>query len=283
MSPDKVGEKMDSFRRQVEEAASFIRSRVLDLPRIGMILGTGLGGVVSDFSESTVVPYGEIPHYPLSTVLSHHGQLVCGKWAGKPILVMQGRFHLYEGYSPAQVSFPIRVMQALGVKMLILSNAAGGLNPHFRSGELMLVTDHINFTGQNPLVGSNIDEWGPRFPDMTEPYSKRLQKIAVDAAISERILLHRGVYIGVLGPSMETAAETRFFRAVGADAIGMSMVMEAITAVHSGMEVLGISAISNVNLPDYYLPADLDQIIQNAQEAGEKLSPLLKKILEGLD
>lgn len=274
---------MDTFRRQVEEAAAFIRSRVPDLPRVGMVLGTGLGGVVDDFSKATTIPYEEIPHYPVSTVLSHHGRLVCGEWAGRSVLAMQGRFHLYEGYSPKQVSFPIRVMQALGIRVLVLSNAAGGLNPQFQAGELMLVTDHINFTGQNPLVGPNIDDWGPRFPDMTEPYSKRLQKIAVDAALTERIPLHRGVYIGVLGPSMETAAETRFFRTIGADAIGMSMVMEVITAVHAGMEVLGISAISNVNLPDYYLPADLDQIIQKAQEAGEKLGPLLKRILEGID
>jgi purine-nucleoside phosphorylase len=274
---------MDSFRRQVEEAASFIRSRVSDVPETGMVLGTGLGGMVDDFSNTTVIPYEEIPNFPLSTVMSHHGQLVCGEWAGKSVLAMQGRFHLYEGYTPRQVSFPIRVMQALGIRLLILSNAAGGLNPHFGAGELMLITDHINLTGQNPLVGANIDEWGPRFPDMTEPYSKRLQKIAVDAALSERIPLHRGVYIGVLGPSMETAAETRFFRTIGADAIGMSMIMEVITAVHTGIEVLGISAISNVNLPDYYLPADLDHIILKAREAGEKLSPLLKKILEGID
>jgi purine-nucleoside phosphorylase len=255
----------------------------LDLPKAGIVLGTGLGGIVDEFSEITVIPYEEIPHYPVSTVMSHHGRLVCGKWAGTLVLAMQGRFHLYEGYSPKQVSFPIRVMKALGIQVLILSNAAGGLNPHFRAGELMLVTDHINYTGQNPLVGQNIDEWGVRFPDMTEPYSKRLQRIAIDAAVSERIPLHRGVYIGVLGPSMETAAETRFFRTIGADAIGMSMIMEAITAVHSGMEVLGISAISNVNLPDYYQPADLDQVIMKAQEAGEKLNPLLKKILQGID
>jgi len=192
---------------------------------------------------------------------------------------MQGRIHLYEGYTPKQVSFPLRIMAALGIHTLILSNAAGGLNPQFRGGDLMLITDHINLTGRNPLLGPNVDEWGPRFPDMAEPYSRRLQELAVRTALAEKIQLHRGVYAGVLGPSLETAAETRFLRMIGADAVGMSIVMESITAVHAGLDVLGISVITNVNLPDHYKPVPLDEIISTAEEAGPKLMFLLGKLL----
>jgi purine-nucleoside phosphorylase len=273
---------MELFQKQVEEAAGYIRSRLEREPRIGLILGTGLSGVGEAMENQIALSYDEIPHFPRSTAPSHKGQLVCGAWAGKPVMAMQGRFHLYEGYTPKQVTFPIRIMAALGIRTLILSNAAGGLNPQFRSGDLMLITDHINLTGHNPLLGPNVDEWGPRFPEMTEPYSPRLQDLAIKTALAERVHLNRGVFVGVSGPNLETAAETRFFRIIGADAIGMSVIMECITAVHAGLDVLGISVITNVNLPDHYTPVPVDKIIATAEEAGPKLMALLGKILEQL-
>lgn len=271
---------MINLKRKVDEAAAFIRPYLDGAPCIGLILGTGLGGIVDAMDKSVALSYETIPHYPVSTVASHHGQLVFGKWGGKPVLAMQGRFHLYEGYAPREVTFPIRVLRALGVKMVVLSNAAGGLNPNFQPGDLMLVSDHINLTGHNPLVGSNIDQWGVRFPDMTEPYSRRLLDLAAETALARRIRLHRGVYAGVLGPSLETAAETRFLRAIGADAVGMSMVMEVIAAVHAGLEVLGVSVITNLNLPDCYQPALLDDVISTAAGAGKQLGELLEGVLE---
>jgi purine-nucleoside phosphorylase len=271
---------MNNLKRKAEEAAAFIRPYLDCTPGIGLILGTGLGEMVETMDRTVVLSYETIPHYPVSTVPSHYGQLVFGRWGGKPVIAMQGRFHLYEGYSPQEVSFPIRVLQELGVKILVLSNAAGGLNPDFQAGDLMLVTDHINLTGRNPLIGPNVDEWGARFPDMTEPYSRRLLQLATQTALTERIPLNRGVYAGVLGPNLETAAETRFLKMIGADAVGMSMIMEVITAVHAGMEVLGISVITNLNLPDCYQPAELDEIIATATNAGKQLSPLLAKVLE---
>ena len=271
---------MDTLKRKAQEAAAFIMPHLDCTPDVGVILGTGLGGIVDMMDETVALSYETIPHYPLSTVPSHYGRLVFGKWGGKPVLAMQGRFHLYEGYSPLEVSFPIRVLQELGVKILVLSNAAGGLNPDFEPGDLMLVTDHINLTGCNPLVGRNVDNWGVRFPDMTEPYSRRLIRLTAEIALAEGIRLTRGVYSGVLGPSLETAAETRFLRTIGADAVGMSLIMEVITAVHAGMEVLAISVITNLNLPDCYQPANLDNIIATASAAGKRLGPLLAKVLE---
>jgi len=267
---------MEGFRRNVVEAAAYIRSHIDLTPRIGLVLGTGLGGAVECIEPSAAISYQDIPHYPVSTVEGHEGRLVCGRWMGQPVMVMQGRFHLYEGYSPRQISFPIRVMKALGTEILIVCSAAGGLNPLFEAGNLMIVSDHINLTGHNPLIGPNADEWGPRFPDMTEPYSRRLQALARDAAVKERVPMQRGVYVGVLGPSLETAAETRLLKAAGADAVGMSMVMEVITAVHAGIEVLGIAVITNVNLPDHYQPAILEEIIATAEKAGTALTRLLE-------
>ncbi len=273
---------MEQFRKKVEEAARYVGTCITGSPRIGLILGTGLGKVVHAMENAMVLPYEDIPHCPRSTVTSHHGRLVTGTWARQPVLAMQGRFHLYEGYSPLDISFLIRVMRALGIDTLCISNAAGGLNPHFKAGELMLITDHINFTGQTPLVGPNVDAWGDRFPDMTEPYCKALRETARREAIQLGIPLHQGIYVGVVGPNMETAAETRFLRAMGADAVGMSTVMEVITAAHAGMKVLGISAISNVNLPDRYLPAPLEEIIATAERAGKDLAGLLEQILPKL-
>lgn len=270
---------MELFRRNVEEAAAFVRSQLEVRPEIGLILGTGLGGVAESIENATVIPYSAIPHFPISTVLSHQGQLACGRWATKPIIAMQGRFHLYEGYTPQEISFPIRVMKALGVHLIIISAAAGGLNPQFKAGDLMLISDHINLTGQNPLRGPNCNEWGPRFPDMAEPYSRSLQDLVVRTALSEKLPLQRGVYVGVPGPSLETAAETRFLRTIGADAVGMSVIMEVIAAVHSCMDVVGIAVITNVNLPDCYQPAVLEEIVAVAEQAGPKLVRLMEKLL----
>ncbi|MHC1727936.1 MAG: purine-nucleoside phosphorylase [Syntrophobacteraceae bacterium] len=270
---------MIGIRVKVAEATAHIKPYLDHEPAIGLILGTGLGGIIDEMDKTVVLPYADIPHSPVSTVTSHHGQLVLGNWAGKSIIALQGRFHLYEGYTPMQISFPIRVLRSLGVKTLVISNAAGGLNPNYKAGELMLISDHINFTGQNPLAGENIDEWGVRFTDMTEPYSRRLIEVAERTALEERIPLQKGVYVGVLGPNLETAAETRFLRMIGADAVGMSTVMEVITAAHAGMDVLAVSVITNVNLPDCYKPAPVEQIIATANSAGEKLGRLFAGIL----
>jgi purine-nucleoside phosphorylase len=271
---------MEVFQKQIEEAAAFIGYNLEFQPAIGLILGTGLSGVAGAMQTIAVMPYKAIPHFPDSTVDSHVGQLICGAWAQKPVIAMQGRFHLYEGYTPEQIAFPVRVMKALGVRTLIISAAAGGLDPQFQAGDLMLITDHINLTGHNPLRGPNLDEWGPRFPDMVEPYTRKLQELAVRTALSERLPLQRGVYVGVPGPSLETAAETRFLRTIGADAVGMSVIMEVITAVHCGMDVLGIAVITNVNLPDCYRPAVLEDIVATAEQAGPKLMQLVTGVLE---
>jgi len=270
---------MKSFRRSVEEAAAFIRSRLSFRPEIGLILGTGLGGIACSIGQCEEFPYEEIPHFPVSTAPAHKGRLIGGTWAGRNVMVMQGRFHLYEGYTPREVSFPVRVMSDLGVKTLIVSNAAGGINPQYRCGELMLVTDHINLTGYDPLTGPNEDDWGPRFPDMSEPYRLRLRDIAMETAASLDMLLHRGVYAGLKGPSLETPAEIRLLRAVGADAVGMSLVMEVITAVHAGMDVLAISVITNENTSDRPEPVSVEQIVACAEAAGDRLMGLLERIL----
>ena len=271
---------MIEFKTRVEEAAGSIKAFLTCEPAAGLILGTGLGGIVDGIDEAVSIPYRDIPHHPVCTAPGHQGQMVCGKWAGKPVVAMDGRFHLYEGYSPRLISFPIRVLRALGAKMLLVSNAAGGLNPNFQAGDLMVITDHINFTGQNPLVGPNVDEWGLRFPDMAEPYSRRLIELAEKTALDEGICLRRGVYAGVLGPCLETAAETRFLRTSGADAVGMSTIMEVITAVHAGMEVMAISVITNVNLPDCYKPGEIEEIMKTAIGSGKILSTLFEKILK---
>lgn len=270
---------MDWSLTQVEAAARHIRSRIPEPPEIGLILGTGLSGLGDAVSAPTRIAYESIPHFPVSTAPSHEGRLICGTWAGRRLLILQGRFHLYEGYEPRQIAFPIRVLRRLGISTLILSNAAGGLNPLYHPGDLMVVSDHINLTGRNPLVGPNEDALGPRFPDMTEPYARRLQELALACALEERIRLHRGVYVGVLGPSLETAAETRFLRGIGADAVGMSLVMETIAAVHCGLKVLALSVISNVNLPDHYVPAPVEAIIATAEAAGPRLTQLLGAVL----
>lgn len=273
---------MVGLREKVEQAADSIKKHLKREPLVGVVLGTGLGGIVDHIPDKVLIPYGDIPHYPVCTVQSHHGRLVSGTLAGKPVIVMDGRFHLYEGFSPEQIAFPIRVLRALGTKQLIISNASGGLNPGFNAGDLMVITDHINFTGHNPLVGPNVDEWGLRFPDMVEPYSRRLVELTERTALKLGIPLRKGVYAGLLGPSLETAAEVRFLRMAGADAVGMSTIMEVITAVHAGLEVLAVSAVTNINLPDCYQAATIEDVIATANESGKVLGVLLEKVLEEL-
>jgi purine-nucleoside phosphorylase len=271
---------MKSQLGQVSESVGFLKSKTDMQPQIGIVLGTGLGGLADRISAAATIPYEEIPHFPLSTVASHLGRLIFGSLGGKPVVAMQGRFHYYEGYVAKEITFPIRVMAAMGMQTLLISNAAGGLNPLFDAGDLVLISDHINLTGQNPLRGENVEEWGPRFPDMTEPYSRELIELAERSAGDLGIELHRGVYVGVTGPSMETAAETRFLRLIGADAVGMSTIPEVIAAVHGGIRVLGISVITNVNLPDDYQPAPIEQVIATAKTAEPKLIRLVEETLK---
>jgi purine-nucleoside phosphorylase len=264
---------------QVIESIAFLRNRTEVQPRVGLVLGTGLGELGDRIQSTAVIPYPEIPFFPVSTVPSHKGHLLFGSLGGKAVMAMQGRFHYYEGYDPKEITFPIRVMAAMGVETLVISNAAGGLNPVYDAGDLVLIRDQINLTGQNPLRGENVAEWGPRFPEMTEPYSRELIEMAERAAVDLGIEVHRGVYAGVTGPSMETAAETRFLRLIGADTVGMSTIPEVIVAVHAGMRVLGISVITNVNLPDDYRPVPIEEVIATAEGAGPQVLRLVEEVL----
>jgi purine-nucleoside phosphorylase len=265
---------------QVNESVAFLRERVRVEPKVGVVLGTGLGRLGDRIEAAAVFPYHEVPNFPVSTVTGHRGRLVFGSLAGKTVMALQGRFHYYEGYDPKEITFPIRVMAALGVKTLVISNAAGGLNPRFRPGDLMLIRDHINLTGQNALRGENVDAWGPRFPDMTEPYTRKLVELAEAVALELGLKVHQGVYVGVTGPSMETAAETRFLRFIGADAVGMSTIPEVTVAVHAGLRVLGVSVITNVNLPDNYQPAPIEKVIATAESAEPTLERLMVEVLK---
>ncbi|MGB9701084.1 MAG: purine-nucleoside phosphorylase [Thermodesulfobacteriota bacterium] len=271
---------MEKFRQQINEASQYIYSTIQAKPQVGIILGTGLGGLVEKVAMKKIMEYKNIPHFPLSTVEGHAGRLIYGTISGKEILVMQGRVHFYEGYSLDQVTFPIRVMKKLGIEILIISNAAGGLNPLFSPGEVMVINDHINFTGQNPLIGPNLEEFGPRFPDMSAVYDRKLITLFEEAALQKRIKINKGVYVGVSGPSLETPAETRFLRMMGADAVGMSTIPEVIVAAHCGLRILGISAISNINLPDCMQPASISDILANAAQAGEKIIIILEEFLK---
>lgn len=269
---------MIHLKENVREAAAFLKSRFARLPATGIITGTGLGDAVGSLDNVVTVDYGDIPHFPVSTVVSHSGRLMTGTLAGQPIMVMQGRVHLYEGYTPSQVTFPVRVMQALGVRHLILSNAAGGINPGFAQGDLMIIRDHLNLTGENPLVGANHDDWGPRFPDMTAAYDPALTRLCQRVAETLGITLQNGIYAGLKGPSLETPAEIRFLKTIGADAVGLSTVMETIAAVHAGMRVLGLSTITNINDPDRPQPASVEEIVAVAN----RTAPLLKRLLEAV-
>lgn len=257
-------------------AADFLRPRLPATPRVGLLTGTGLGNLARHLDSRTEIAYSAIPHFPTVTVESHKGVLVSGKMAGVPMLVCQGRFHLYEGYSPQEVTFSIRVMQALGIEHLIVTNAAGGLDLDFAAGDLMLIRDHINLTGANPLVGPNDDAWGVRFPDMVSAYTPAWRRQVRQQTHTQGIPLREGVYAGLRGPSLETPAETRYLRTVGADAVGFSTVIETIAAVHAGMRILGISTITNINDPDAPQPATLEEIIKAAEGAAPALEAIVR-------
>ena len=267
---------------QVQESVSYIRKHTKMRPEIGIILGTGLGGLVREIRKEIVLDYDEIPHFPISTVESHHGKLIFGTLAGRKVVAMQGRFHFYEGYTLQNVTYPVRVMSnkiGLGVKTLLISNAAGGMNPEFRRGDLMIIDDHINMQGDNPLIGENIDELGPRFPDMSEPYSKELISLANKVARDLKIKVQHGVFVAVQGPNLETRAEYRMLRNIGADAVGMSTVPENIIANHMGMRSFGISIITDECFPDTLEPVSVEQIIKTANRAEPKLTKLMKELV----
>ncbi len=260
---------------RIQKSVASIRKKTAYRPDVAMILGTGLGNLAQKVRKSAEIEYGDIPNFPVSTVESHAGRLVFGELSGRKVAVMEGRFHYYEGYSPDEVTFPVRVLKELGAKILIVSNAAGGLNLDYKKGEIVLIEDQINFMGINPLIGPNDARLGDRFPDMCEPYSERLIAIAEKAAKKEKIDIRRGVYIGVTGPNLETRAEYRMMRGMGADLVGMSTVPEVIVGVHSRMEVLGLSIVTDVCDPDHLEPVDIREIIKTANEAGPKLDRLL--------
>ncbi|HET6568670.1 MAG TPA: purine-nucleoside phosphorylase [Rhodothermales bacterium] len=268
------------YRAAVEAATETIRTRTGLRPRVGIILGTGLGALAQEIDVEAGIPYDQIPGFPLSTVESHVGRLLFGRISGVPVVAMQGRFHLYEGYTAPQVAFPVRVLATLGVDTLLISNAAGGMNPLFRRGDLMLLTDHINLQGVNPLTGPNEDDWGPRFPDMSEPYDVALRAVAEQKALDLRIKLQQGVYVSVLGPNMETKAEYRFLRTIGADAVGMSTVPEVIAARHMGLRVMAISVITDECFPDALEPVSIEDVLAAAGKAEPKLAAVMKAAVE---
>jgi purine-nucleoside phosphorylase len=274
---------MGKAQQHIQETTAFIRKHSALQPTIGLLTGTGLGGCADDMTIDYAVDYGDIPHFPVSTVTGHRGRLLLGHMQGRAAVVFQGRFHLYEGYPPRDVVYPIRVMQALGVRILIVTNAAGGLNPGFQPGDIMRISDHINLTGENPLVGPNEPEWGVRFPDMSCVYDPGLADQVQNAARTLGWSLQNGVYAGLKGPSLETPAEIRFLTTIGADAVGLSTVQEVIAAVHADMRILGLSVITNVNHPDRPVPATLEEIIAVADQAAPRLARLIHHFLERLE
>jgi purine-nucleoside phosphorylase len=270
---------MGELAAQLEQAVGVIRQHWPGQPRVGIILGTGLGGVAQQIDCEASLDYEAIPHFPRSTAISHAGQLVCGSLQGVPLVAMEGRFHAYEGYSHRQVTFPVRVMRALGAELLIVSNASGGMNPQYARGDIVVIEDHINLMHGNPLVGPNDERLGPRFPDMSAPYDPLLIERALQIARREDFTAHKGVYVAVTGPNLETRAEYRFLRTIGADVVGMSTVPEVIVAVHAGMRVLGLSIVTDMCLPDALKPAKIDEILATAADAELKLRKIVLGIL----
>jgi purine-nucleoside phosphorylase len=268
---------------RIEETAAFLKPRLAEVPKLAMVTGTGLDAVTKRVEVHWRLPFHEIPNFPVSTVQGHRGTLLAGRWGQKGLIALEGRFHLYEGYAPKEIAFPIRVFSRLGVRFLFMSSAAGGLDPGFNSGELMLVTDHINLTATSPLMGPNLDAFGPRFPDMTQVYDPGLAALARAQALKIGVLLREGVYAGITGPNLETPAETRFLRMIGAHAVGMSTVTEAITAAHCGMKTACIVAITNVNLPDCMKKTAIEDVIATANTCGPSIARLWENILSELD
>jgi len=276
-------DRMKDLKTKITESIEFIKQKTAIKPKIAIILGTGLGRLAEDVEEKVIIPYSAIPNFPLSTVEGHGGNLVLGKLGNKEIVAMQGRFHFYEGYNLEEVTFPVRVMRRLGAEMIIISNAAGGLNRFFKKGDLMLITDHLSLLMNNPLVGPNDEELGPRFPDMSEAYNKQMIKLALQVARRERIILHQGIYVGVNGPTLETPAEYRFLINMGADAVGMSTVPEVIVANHMGMKVLGISCITDLAIDGVIVKTSLQEILEVASRAEPLMTRLVKKVIEKID
>lgn len=273
---------MSELRNHIDETIRFIRTKTASSPGIGIILGTGLGALAKEIVPEAVIDYAEIPHFPVSTVESHHGKLIFGTLAGKNVVAMQGRFHAYEGYTLKQITFPVRVMKFLGVKTLLISNAAGALNTEYARGDIMVMSDHINLLGDNPLIGHNDESLGPRFPDMSEPYSQKLIALAEQIARDLQIKVQKGVYVAMQGPNLETRAEYRFLRTIGADAVGMSTVPEDIVAIHMGMSVFGVSIITDECFPDTLKPITLEEVIAVANTAEPKLTAILKEMVKRL-
>jgi len=275
-------DSVETFRNKRQEALAFIQSKTNFRPEYLMILGTGLGQLAEEMDIKTEISYDEIPHFPVSTAESHAGKLLFGSLGGKEIVAMQGRFHYYEGYTMQQIVFPVRVLKENGASTLIVSNACGGLNPNYRRGDIMLIRDHINMFGDNPLIGPNDPELGPRFPDMSEPYTERLLDIAENVALEESIKMQQGVYLALTGPMLETKAEYRFLRQIGADVVGMSTIPEVISAVHMGMEVLGISVITDECFPDALEAVSIEDVIEAATMAEPKMTRVIIRVLEKL-
>lgn len=267
---------INKYIEQINEATEFVRSKADLTPDIGVILGTGLGALADGLDKTAEIPYSDIPHFPISTVESHHGKLLFGHLAGKPVVCMQGRMHYYEGYSFKQITFPVRVMKALGIHSMVVSNACGGLNPAFESGNIMLITDHINFFPGNPLIGPNDDSLGPRFPDFYQVYDRDYIGLARMVALDQGMRLCEGIYLGLSGPTLETAAEYRMLRILGADAVGMSTVPEVIVARHQGTRVLAFSLITDMGLPDNLKPLKIEEVIA----IGKKAEPKMRALIE---
>ena len=271
------------LRARIEEAAAFVRARTSVRPEAGIILGTGLGDFADALQVVTVVPFRDIPHFPVSTVESHAGELHLGRLSGRPVAVMKGRVHYYEGYTMEQVTFPVRVLKALGCQTLIITNAVGGMNPNMPAGTLVVTTDHINLMADNPLIGQNDDTLGPRFPDMSEPYARRLIELAESAALGLEIPLQRAVFVGVAGPNLETAAEYRFLRWIGADVVGMSLVPETIVAVHGGQRVLAFNVVTDTCLPDDLKPVSIPEVLKVAGRMAPTLIRLMTEVVRRLE
>jgi purine-nucleoside phosphorylase len=273
---------MSNLYDKVQEASAAVRDLVRKRPKVGIILGTGLGKVAGEIRAARERSYSEIPHFPQSTVASHAGKFIAGELAGVPVVGMEGRFHYYEGYSMEEITLPVRVMRQLGAEVLVVSNACGGLNPLHERGDILIIEDHISLFPENPLTGTNDERLGPRFPDMSRPYDRRLMELAEAVALAAGIRAHRGVYVGVPGPNLETRAEYRLLRGIGADVVGMSTVPEVIAAVHAGMRVLGLSVITDRCMPDALEPARIEDIIATANAAEPKLAAIVTGVLKSL-
>ena len=282
MANNKNHNGSSELEKTIRSAATVVRTFTKRKPTVGIILGTGLGKLASRVRKKVVIPYNEIPHFPQTTVDVHAGELVIGELAGKTVAMLSGRFHYYEGYSMHQITLPVRVLKAIGVKSLVVSAAAGGMNPQYRLGDIVVIEDHINLMGDNPLIGPNDDTLGLRYPDMCAPYDPQLIDLALDAALKRNVRCHSGVYVGVSGPNLETRAEYRFLRAIGADVVGMSVVPEVIVAVHAGLRVLGIAVATDLCLPDALKPANIEEIIKTANAAEPKMSRMVEDVIKAM-